>query len=247
MSRKIKKLILSLCIVAALMSSYVVYLFVTGFAFALIQGIEPTADMGDGYAIQFPEGIIMYYPSDEPWKRLLPLSVETFAFKDTWIVGKTMHGWSWYAINKKTNEVYYPASSRKQLEKMTKMDFSEIEICPNYRGIILERIVGFGLKEPWFIGRTGLGFFAINKKTHEVYYPASSLKKLENMAQTDFSDINLSSNWHSHYVLNPSTNKSMLIIKIILISLFLIFWLMILGEARLISKKKKPKIFDVYN
>ena len=136
MSQKIKKhrfVTLTLRVFIGAIIFFVLWNPVAEIAFSLIQGQDSVCDMGDNYKIQSPAGNVLYIKPNEEhkWKTIIPERVNEFALKEPWFIGRTTKGW--FAINKKTDDVYYPTSTLKQLGDMVKIDLSELELSSDVR------------------------------------------------------------------------------------------------------------------
>lgn len=60
---------------------------------------------------------------------------------------------------------------------------------PPDRIVYPETTLEFALRDPWFLGRTEKGWFAINKKTHEVHYPCAAKSDLQEITALDISSV----------------------------------------------------------
>ncbi|MGB2807300.1 MAG: hypothetical protein WBC22_06145 [Sedimentisphaerales bacterium] len=78
----------------------------------------------------------------------------------------------------------------------------EREYYPIGRNIIGEQVRKFALSNPWFIGYTEKGWFAIQKKLHEVHYPISK-EKLHNITGLNLSSINMERNPGPYLIVRP--------------------------------------------
>jgi len=88
--------------------------------------------------------------------------------------------------------------------------------------VIDDIVEEFTLADDWLIGRTEKSWFAINKKTHEVHNPISSLSKVEAITDLDISSVKLLTLADippSYPAVYPWTKKAVANVKKILIVL----------------------------
>lgn len=101
--------------------------------FSIVQGQDPSANLGDNYEIQGSADSIIYYESKEDykWNKVIPERTLEFAIKDHWLIGRTEKGW--FAINKKTHEVNYPVIPKEKIQEITELDISSLDFTDDFR------------------------------------------------------------------------------------------------------------------
>jgi hypothetical protein len=71
-----------------------------------------------------------------------------------------------------------------------------------------ERVLEFALVGPWLLGRTEKGWFAINKKTHDLNYPCSSRNELERITALDISSLHFITHPRPYQIVYPRTERA---------------------------------------
>ncbi|MHC4110691.1 MAG: hypothetical protein ACYSUY_06435 [Planctomycetota bacterium] len=78
----------------------------------------------------------------------------------------------------------------------------EMEDYPSGRNIIAEQVHKFAFSGPWFVGNTEKGWFAIQKKIHDVYYPLSK-DELQSITGLDISLMKMETNIIPYVIARP--------------------------------------------
>ena len=87
-----------------------------------------TYDMGNGYELWLSPCYIYRWMPDNKFKVELVIDeiVREFALVDPWIIGRTEKGW--FSVNKDKNKVNNPIPSTSELEAVTGLNVSEINM-----------------------------------------------------------------------------------------------------------------------
>ena len=101
-----------------------------------------------------------------------------------------------------------------------------------------DEVTEFAFEGAWLVGKTKKGWFALNKETHEFYYPYSSVEQLEADVPIKISELKLESDFSPYLVVYDGTKDAVLTAKWILVSLPFILSLVPYGLRRLLVAGK---------
>lgn len=122
---------------------------------------------------------------------------------------------------------------------------SEEEIKKDPRGpfperlevVISQKVTAFVTKEPWVIGKTEKGWFALNTQTHKKHYPCLSESEVKMISGLNFSSSDLITNYptssffpSSYEIIHPWTKK---VVATITICWFVFASVLIIGMRRI--------------
>jgi hypothetical protein len=117
-------------IILKLLPIIMVWCFVSYYGFALENYFAPIYDLGNDYEMWGGPKAICHWQSREEAEHelIIPISIEALNVNDDWIVGKTRKGF--FAISKKSHEVFYPYNTYDQLQSACDVNISINEAIP---------------------------------------------------------------------------------------------------------------------
>jgi len=76
-----------------------------------------------------------------------------------------------------------------------------------------EEIQEFAIEEAWIIGKTARGWFAVNKSTHDVFYPYLEQEELQGVTGVDASSLDFTSDPSPYLIVYPRTLRNLSIVN----------------------------------
>lgn len=117
-------------IILKLLVIIMVWCFVSYMPFAVVNYLAMIYDLGNDYEMWGGPDAIYHWQSREEaeFEQVIPISIEALNINDDWIVGKTRKGF--FAISKKSHEVFYPYDTYDQLRSVCDVNISINEAIP---------------------------------------------------------------------------------------------------------------------